>query len=41
LLLFDDVFTTGSTVSACETVLKEAGASDVTVFTLARAVKRF
>jgi ComF family protein len=41
VLLVDDVFTTGSTVSACAMVLKEAGASDVTVFTLARAVKRF
>jgi ComF family protein len=41
VLLVDDVFTTGSTVSSCAAALKEAGAEDVTVFTLARAVKRF
>lgn len=37
VLLIDDVFTTGSTVSACARALKEAGASDVFVLTLARA----
>lgn len=41
ILLVDDVFTTGSTVSACARVLKDAGAEGVTVFTLARATMRF
>jgi ComF family protein len=41
ILLVDDVFTTGSTVSSCAAALKKAGAGNVTVFTLARAVKRF
>lgn len=41
VLLIDDVFTTGSTVSACAGALKEGGVSNVSVFTLARAVKRF
>lgn len=34
--LFDDVFTTGSTVNECAKVLKEAGARDVGVFTLTK-----
>jgi len=34
-LLVDDVFTTGATVNACASVLKEAGASAVYVITLA------
>ncbi len=38
VLLVDDVFTTGATVSACAEVLKGAGAADVFVFTIARAV---
>jgi competence protein ComFC len=37
VLLIDDVFTTGATVSACAAVLKEAGAEEVFVLTLARA----
>lgn len=37
VLLIDDVFTTGATVSACATVLREAGAEEVFVLTLARA----
>ena len=37
VLLIDDVFTTGATVSACAGVLKNAGASEVFVLTLARA----
>lgn len=37
VLLIDDVFTTGATVSACAAVLKEAGAEAVFVLTIARA----
>ena len=36
ILLIDDVFTTGATVSACAATLKEAGASEVFVLTVAR-----
>ena len=35
-LLIDDVVTTGTTASECARVLKEAGAAEVHVFTLAR-----
>lgn len=37
VLLIDDVFTTGATVSECASVLKAAGAEDVFVLTIARA----
>ena len=37
VLLVDDVFTTGATVSACAAGLKEAGAEEVFVLTIARA----
>jgi ComF family protein len=37
ILIIDDVFTTGSTVSACAKVLKKNGAGKVFVLTLARA----
>jgi predicted amidophosphoribosyltransferase len=37
VLLIDDVFTTGATVSECAAVLKSAGAADVFVLTIARA----
>ncbi len=37
VLLVDDVFTTGATVSACAHALKAAGASEVYVLTVARA----
>ena len=39
VLLVDDVFTTGATVSACAAVLREAGTQDVFVLTLARPVR--
>lgn len=38
VLLVDDVFTTGATVSACAQALKDAGASEVFVLTIARAL---
>jgi ComF family protein len=41
VLLVDDVMTTGSTASACATVLKKAGASHVAVLTLARVDRRW
>lgn len=37
VLLVDDVFTTGATVSSCAKVLLDAGATEVFVLTLARA----
>lgn len=37
VLLVDDVLTTGATVSACAGALKDAGASEVFVLTVARA----
>ena len=39
ILLVDDVLTTGATLSACTEVLKEAGASRVSVMTLARVAR--
>jgi len=36
VLLVDDVFTTGATVSSCAAVLKDAGAEEVFVITVAR-----
>jgi ComF family protein len=38
VLLVDDVLTTGSTADECARVLKSAGAADVTVITVARAL---
>ena len=39
VVLIDDVFTTGATITACTKVLKRAKASRVDVLTLARVVK--
>ena len=39
ILLIDDVFTTGATVSACAEALLGAGASAVFVLTIARPVR--
>ena len=38
VLIMDDVATTGSTISACTTALLSAGAKDVYVLTIARAL---
>lgn len=35
IILFDDIYTTGSTVNECSKVLKRAGAEEITVITLA------
>ena len=39
VLLVDDVFTTGATVSSCASVLLDAGAKEVFVLTIARPVR--
>ena len=38
ILLIDDIFTSGATVSACAKILKENGAKKVYVFTLAKTL---
>lgn len=38
LLLVDDVYTSGATVNECSRALKQAGAKEVYVLTLARAI---
>ena len=39
ILLIDDVFTTGSTLNECARILKNAGAREVNVLTIARVTK--
>ncbi len=41
ILLVDDIMTTGVTVNECARTLKEAGASEVSVVTVARGSQRF
>ena len=36
ILLFDDIFTTGSTARECSKILKDGGASKIDVFTIAK-----
>jgi ComF family protein len=38
IVVVDDVFTTGATTSACAGVLRQAGAADICVWTLARGI---
>lgn len=36
IILFDDIYTTGATVNECAKVLKQNGANEVLVFTIAK-----
>ncbi len=40
ILIFDDIYTTGSTANECARVLKEAGAEKVSVLTIAKDYKK-
>jgi len=40
ILLIDDIFTTGSTVTACCQALKQAQAQDITIITLAKTITK-
>ena len=39
ILIFDDIYTTGSTVNACAKLLKNEGASQIDVLTIAKVEK--
>lgn len=39
ILLFDDIYTTGATISECSKALKKAGAKRVEILTLSRALE--
>ena len=36
VLLFDDIYTTGSTVNECSRILKQAGAKNIGILTIAK-----
>ena len=38
IILFDDIYTTGSTVNECSKILKENGAKEILVITLASGI---
>ena len=40
ILIFDDIYTTGSTVNECSKILKEAGAKKVAILTIAKDYKK-
>ncbi len=40
VILFDDIYTTGATVNECKKVLKENGAKDVLILTLAKGQRK-
>ena len=40
VVLFDDIYTTGNTVNECAKVLKEAGASEVLILTVAKTINK-
>jgi predicted amidophosphoribosyltransferase len=38
IILFDDIYTTGSTVDECSKILKKNGAKEILVFTIAKDI---